>query len=164
MTTIFWISFGLLWIIVAILGLAFLEMLRQVGQLRKQIGPQQGVMIMQGAIKAGDPLPQLTGITATGLRSANWEDYLDPHFSVVILLSTHCITCRAIAFAIAIITMVYVLVTALPKTDVSIPGPASTKKAVITVLTCAENVMAASVPMPFNSAAVAVRVSLELRR
>lgn len=97
MTLIFWVSFGLLWILVVIQGLAFLEVLRQIGQLRKQVGPQQGALIMQGAVKAGDPLPQLVGLSASTLRPARWEDYLDPHFSVVVLLSTHCITCRAIA-------------------------------------------------------------------
>lgn len=97
MTPIFWISFGLLWILVVIQGLAFLEVLRQVGQLRRQVGPQQGALIMQGAVKTGDTLPQLVGLSASNLRPARWEDYLDPHFSVVVLLSTHCITCRAIA-------------------------------------------------------------------
>jgi len=97
MSPIFWVSFGLLWILVVIQGLAFLELLRQVGQLRKQVGPQQGVLIMQGAVKAGAPLPQLFGLSARNLHPARWEDYLDAHFSVVVLLSTHCITCRAIA-------------------------------------------------------------------
>ena len=97
MTSIFWVSFGLLWFLVIIQGLAFLEMLRQIGQLRKQVGPQQGALIMQGAVNAGDPLPQLVGLSAHNLHPARWEDYLDPHFSIVVLLSTHCITCRTIA-------------------------------------------------------------------
>lgn len=96
MQNIFWVSFGLLWLLVAIQGFTLLEVLRQIGQIRKQIGQTQGTFIVQDAM-TGKPLPEVTGRRATDLLPANWDDYLRTDFGVIILLSTHCITCRTIA-------------------------------------------------------------------
>ena len=97
MNILFWMSFALLWIIVAVQGFALLEVLRQIGYIRKQLGSRQGALIMKGVVKAGDPLPDLVGYSALGRRSVSWEEYLNPVFSVVVLLSTHCTVCRTLA-------------------------------------------------------------------
>jgi hypothetical protein len=44
--TIFWISYGVLWVVLAIQGFAFLETIRQIGLLRKQVGPYQGASLV----------------------------------------------------------------------------------------------------------------------
>lgn len=97
MSVFFWLSFGVLWLLVVVQGFAFLEVLRQIGQIRHQLEPQQGALIIQGAVQEGDPLPALEGYSAKDHRRANWEDYLNPTLSVVVLLSTHCIICRSLA-------------------------------------------------------------------
>ncbi len=97
MSVLFWLGFGLLWIIVVVQGFALLEVLRQIGFIQKRLGPRQGALIMQGIVKGGDPLPELAGSAASDLRPARWEDYLNPVFSVIVLLSTHCNVCRTIA-------------------------------------------------------------------
>lgn len=97
MTVFFWVSFAVLWLVVVIQGLAFLEVLRQVSQLRRQVAPQKGALVMQGAVQAGAPLPTLTGYSAKNQQPGRWSDYLKKPFGLVVLLSTHCITCRAIA-------------------------------------------------------------------
>lgn len=97
MNTLFWISFALLWLLVTIQGFALLEVIRQIGQIRKQPGSRSGVRIVPEAIKAGDPLPELTGIAADTSYPAHWEDYLGPSLSIVVLLSTHCQACRLLA-------------------------------------------------------------------
>jgi hypothetical protein len=96
MQIIFWVSFALLWLLVAIQGFTLLEVLRQIGQIRKQIGPQQGAF-MQKSGMTGEPLPDVSGRRATDLLPANWHDYLQTDFGVIVLLSTSCITCRTIA-------------------------------------------------------------------
>ena len=97
MSVFFWVSFGILWLLVVIQGFAFLEVLRQVGQIRHQLEPQQGALLIQGAVQEGDALPELEGYSAKDHRRAKWEDYLNPTLSVVVLLSTHCLTCRSLA-------------------------------------------------------------------
>lgn len=97
MNILFWMSFALLWIIVAVQGFALLEVLRQIGYIRKQLGSRQGALIMKGVVKAGDSLPDLVGYSAIGRRSVIWKEYLNPVFSVVVLLSTHCTVCRTLA-------------------------------------------------------------------
>lgn len=97
MTVFFWVSFAVLWLIVVVQSLAFLEVLRQIGQLRRQVAPQKGALVMQGAVQAGDLLPTLTGYSAKNQQPGQWSDYLKKPFGLVVLLSTHCVTCRAIA-------------------------------------------------------------------
>ena len=97
MTVFFWVSFAALWLIVVVQGLAFLEVLRQISQLRRNMKPQKGALVMQGAVQSGDPLPPLRGYSARNQQPGRWSDYLKKPFGLVVLLSTHCITCRAIA-------------------------------------------------------------------
>lgn len=96
--SIFWVSYAVLWIIVLIQGFAFLEILRQIGLLRRQIGPQQGAMIVSGAIDPGTPLPKLSGYAPQqDLAAPEWGDYFGDALGVAVFLTTHCVTCREVA-------------------------------------------------------------------
>jgi thiol-disulfide isomerase/thioredoxin len=95
--TVFWVSYGVLWLVLGVQGFAFLEVIRQIGLLRKQIGPYQGAALVPTKIDMGDPLPELTAITAEDQRTASWSDYIGAPVAMVLFLSTHCLTCRDIA-------------------------------------------------------------------
>jgi hypothetical protein len=96
--SIFWVSYAALWIIVLIQGFAFLEVLRQVGLLRRQIEPQQGAMIVSGAVDRGTPLPKLTGHPPhESFAAREWRDYFGDALGVIVFLTTQCVTCREVA-------------------------------------------------------------------
>jgi thiol-disulfide isomerase/thioredoxin len=95
--TIFWVSYGVLWLVLAVQSFAFLEVIRQIGLLRKQVGPYQGAALVPTKIDMGDPLPELTAITAEDQRAASWSDYIRAPVALVLFLSTHCLTCRDLA-------------------------------------------------------------------
>jgi hypothetical protein len=97
MNVIFWISFGILWVIVAIQGFAQLEVLRQLGQMHKEHQAGQGNLFIHDAKLADQPLPKVTGHRAIDLLPADWDDFLSKDQGVIILLSTTCITCRSVA-------------------------------------------------------------------
>lgn len=96
MQSIFLVSYALLWILVALISFAFLEVLRQIGQLRKQVG-DAGALIVQSAMEAGQPLPELEAVSYTSLRPADWDTYLRTETGVVLVFSTRCSTCRDVA-------------------------------------------------------------------
>lgn len=94
---IFWISYIALWLVVVLQGFAFLEVLRQVGYLRREIGPQQGAMKVPGVLDPGTALPELRGLSASKGIAADWDDVLRTERGVVVFLTTHCLTCVEIA-------------------------------------------------------------------
>ncbi len=99
---ILWISYAALWVIVAIQGFAFLELLRQIGVIRKELGPKQGALIVPGAINSGEKLPELSGRAATTLRTVtNWDDYLGVGLSLIVCFKVSCDSCREIAADLA---------------------------------------------------------------
>ncbi len=99
MQTIFWISFGLLWVIVVIQGFALLEVLRQIGLIHKQRNTeqQQSNLFVRNPALTGQPLPKVSGYRAIDLHPADWDDFLRKDQGVLILLSTTCIACRTVA-------------------------------------------------------------------
>ncbi len=97
MSTLFWISFGILWLVVLVQGFAFLEVLRQIGLIRQQLEPTQGAAVIGGAVTEGAPVPQLVGMRATDGSSANWDQYLSTEHGLVVFLTAHCATCRDVA-------------------------------------------------------------------
>ncbi len=72
-------------------------MLRQLGQLREQIGPRQGVLFVPGAVQTGAALPELSGVDAIKQHAAQWEDYLGDGLNLIVLLTAHCATCQFVA-------------------------------------------------------------------
>ena len=95
--TIFWISYGALWLVVAVQGFAFLEAIRHIGLLRERVGPYQGARLAPGKVDMGLPLPELTAVAAGEPRNAVWSDYLQAPLGMVLFLSTRCGTCRSVA-------------------------------------------------------------------
>jgi thiol-disulfide isomerase/thioredoxin len=95
--TIFWVSYGALWLVVAVQGFAFLEAIRHIGLLREQVGPYEGARLVPGKIEMGLPLPELTAVAADEPRDAAWGDYLQAPLGMVLFLSTRCGTCRSVA-------------------------------------------------------------------
>lgn len=95
---LFWMSYASLWAIVVIQGFAFLELLRQIGVIRKELGPKQGALIVPGAVNSGERLPELLGRAATTLRAVtNWDDYLGTGLSLIVCLKVGCDSCHEIA-------------------------------------------------------------------
>lgn len=97
MTSLFWLSFALLWALVVVQGLAFLELLRQVAQLRKDVGPSLGALIVPGVVEVGAPLPPLAGVRASDGGKAAWSDYLLKESGVIVLLRSGCVSCHTLA-------------------------------------------------------------------
>jgi hypothetical protein len=98
MQTLFWISFAVLWILVLVQGFALLEVLRQIGFMRKQQGVgQQGNLFVRNPDLTGQELPKAAGRRAADLLPANWDDFLHGERGVLVLLSTTCIACRTVA-------------------------------------------------------------------
>lgn len=91
----------MLWAVLAIQSFAFLETIRQIGLLRKQVGPYQGASLVPTKIDMGAPVAQLAAVDVAGTRPVTWADYLRNDFGLVLFLSTHCATCRDIAEDVA---------------------------------------------------------------
>jgi hypothetical protein len=95
-STVLWVSFGLLWVVVLVQSFAFVELLRQVGSMRRQLGPPQGALIVEDAVSTGAPVPpvecrRLVDGEPCRLADATGRD------AVVVQLTTTCATCRAVA-------------------------------------------------------------------
>ncbi|MBA3736265.1 MAG: redoxin domain-containing protein [Actinobacteria bacterium] len=101
MNDVFWVSYVTLWLVLLVQGLAFLEVLRQLGTLRRQIGPLQGAGVIPRAVDTGSPLPELKAIRGEDLEPARWRDYLSAEFGVIVFLTLDCVTCRTIAAELA---------------------------------------------------------------
>ncbi len=97
MNEIFWVGFAALWVLVAIQGFAFLELLRQVADLRKQLGLRPGALVVPGAVDTGSPLPAPSGVSAATLRPISWGDYLGEGLGVIVVLRSSCSSCREVA-------------------------------------------------------------------
>jgi len=93
----FWVSYVGLWLLVAGQGFAFLELVRQIGVLRRQLGPQQGAGIISNAVATGERVPDLVGVRADTLEPTSWDSYFDGAIGVVVFLTSSCVTCREIA-------------------------------------------------------------------
>jgi thiol-disulfide isomerase/thioredoxin len=98
---VFWVSYVILWLVLLVQGLAFLEVLRQMGTLRRQVGPLQGAGVIPRAVETGKPLPELEAVRADDLKPAHWRDYLSTEVGVVVFLTMDCVTCRSMAGELA---------------------------------------------------------------
>lgn len=94
---VFWVSYAALWIIVAIQSFALVEVLRQIGLIRKQLEPQQGALIVPDAVAPGSALPELSGLSAETMLPARWDEYLHARLGIIVCLTAHCTSCHAIA-------------------------------------------------------------------
>jgi hypothetical protein len=89
MTTFLVVNVVVLWLIVIFQGLVLLEMVKQTSQLRKQADlDDRPIPISLGRL-AGRPLPEPA--------KAVWSENGAAHDGVLVLLSSNCLTCRAVA-------------------------------------------------------------------
>jgi hypothetical protein len=84
---------ALAWVLVVAQGLVLLEIIRQIGQIRKQLGPGQGALVLPDAIKSGDALPDLSGVKALNGQPAYWDDYIKADVAILLMLTAHCVSC-----------------------------------------------------------------------
>lgn len=96
MDTVFWATYLALWIVVIVQGLAFLEILRQIGALRGQL-PAERPLVVADAVRIGDPLPPLSARSADRLEPAAWKDHFIGPLNVAVFLTPRCPHCYALA-------------------------------------------------------------------
>lgn len=96
MPPIFWIVFGLLCILVIIQGFAFLEVLRQLSDVRQTLSAIQGPREL-GEVSIGQPLPTLTILSAVDLAEVNLSQVIGEQPTALVFLHPGCSTCRTIA-------------------------------------------------------------------
>lgn len=107
MNNVFWVSYAVLWVVVAIQSFAFLELLRQIAALRRRVGVDQGASLMPGTVETGALLPELIGeLVATG-REAGWQDLLSNDIGVAVFVSPRCPTCHKVAEGLATLRASY---------------------------------------------------------
>jgi AhpC/TSA family len=101
MKEIFWSSYVILWVVVAIQGLAFVEVLRQQAALRRRVGPDQGASLMPGSVETGALLPELDGWDlVTGAPTA-WSRYLQHEIGIAAFVTPRCPKCHEVAEGLA---------------------------------------------------------------
>lgn len=93
--TLFWISFGVLWVIVLTQSLALLEVLRQMGVMQTQLAERSRVLDLHKF--DGREVEELDGLAADTLEPVGWDDYLRNRSGVVLLFASRCMTCRSLA-------------------------------------------------------------------
>ncbi len=96
MNAVFWFSYAFLWILLAIQGFAFLEIVRQLGQIREQLGLHDGPMELFGTVKIGERLPDTSAIWADG-RPVDWSENSVAESAVLVFLHPGCMTCHTVA-------------------------------------------------------------------
>lgn len=95
MTVLFWMSFGTLWILVAVHSFVLLEVLHQIGDIRTRLITSEHIVDLDSL--AGTPLPELAGLAAETLNPAGWDDFLVQERGVGVLFTTRCTTCITLA-------------------------------------------------------------------
>lgn len=93
--TLFWISFGVLWVIVLTQSLALLEVLRQIGVMQTQLAERRRVLDLHQF--DGKEVEDLDAVAADTLDPVGWDDYLRNRSGIVLLFASRCMTCRSLA-------------------------------------------------------------------
>lgn len=95
MTVMFWISYVLLWVVVAVQSLALLEVMRQIAAIRRRVGSDQGAAMLP--VETGAPLPEMNGVAAAGYQTRVWDDYIVKDVGVAVFVTPNCIKCKEVA-------------------------------------------------------------------
>jgi peroxiredoxin len=101
MKEIFFASYVLLWLVVALQGFAFLEILRQQAALRRRLGPDQGASLMPGSVATGTPLPELDGVDPVTGAATAWGRYLRHEIGVAAFVTPRCPKCHEVGEGVA---------------------------------------------------------------
>jgi hypothetical protein len=97
MDAIFWISYAVLWVLVAVQGLAFLEMVRQNAQLRDALHVYEGPKEQLEISYVGEELPASNARFALDGAPIRWSDHLGQDLTVLVVLHPGCLTCHSVA-------------------------------------------------------------------
>jgi peroxiredoxin len=103
MREIFWSSYVVLWVVVAIQGLAFVEVLRQQAALRRRVGPDQGASLMPGSVETGALLPELEGWDLVTEAPTAWSRYLHHEIGIAAFVTPRCPRCHEVAEGLALL-------------------------------------------------------------
>lgn len=99
MNIAFWLSFVLLWGIIVVQTVVLLEVLRQIGILRKRIGDEPAGLLVEGeGLDRGSPAPSL--VSAQTIQSALPANGTEKGSSLLVFLTTRCESCRRLFPAI----------------------------------------------------------------
>jgi len=98
MTLIFWLSFAFLWGLVVVQGLALLEMVRQVVDLRRGADVAKGPRLLPDTVAIGASLPSAQSLrwAETGER-VDWSTTLGEEATAIVLLHHGCASCYTVA-------------------------------------------------------------------
>jgi hypothetical protein len=97
MGAIFWVSYAALWVVVAVQGLAFLELVRQAAQLRDALQIYEGPKEQLEISYVGEELPGSNARFAATGKPVRWQDLLGRDLTVLVVLHPGCLTCHAVA-------------------------------------------------------------------
>ena len=95
MTVMFWISYVLLWTVVAVQSFALLEVMRQIAAIRRRVGSDQGAAMLP--VDTGAALPEMNGIAAAGYQTRTWSDYIAQDIGIAVFVTPNCIKCKEVA-------------------------------------------------------------------
>jgi hypothetical protein len=99
MTTLLFVSYAALWLVVGVQGFAFLEIVKQIATIRKQIPPPRP-LVMPAALEKDSRLKPLTALSAASLQPAAWSHYFGNGLNVALFLTPRCSHCYALALDI----------------------------------------------------------------
>lgn len=97
MSLIFWLSFALLWVLVLIQGLALLEVVRQLVDLRQGAEVVRGPQLLPDTVTIGASLPSAQSLrwAETGLQ-VDWSTTLGEEATALVMLHPGCATCYTV--------------------------------------------------------------------
>ncbi len=99
MTIAFWVSYMLLWILVAALIVLNIGLLRQLGQMQQRLGPAPGVLVTDDGLPIGQAVPEFVADVVGGHTQR--ESFPPPKGeAIVIFLTPTCGPCQQLVPAL----------------------------------------------------------------
>jgi hypothetical protein len=97
MDLLFWITYVALWLVVALQGFAFLELLRQNAQMREALNVYEGPKEQTDIYRVGEELPASQARQALTGEPVRWAERLGSELSILVILHPGCLTCHSVA-------------------------------------------------------------------
>jgi hypothetical protein len=98
MPLLFWLAFAILWIIVLIQGFAFLEVVRQLADIREGTDSLRGPRLLPDTVSVGEelPIPESLRHADTG-DPVEWPSIIGREATALVLLHPGCATCYTVS-------------------------------------------------------------------
>jgi hypothetical protein len=93
----FWLAFIALTALVVVQGFAFLEVIRQIGQLREQFHAQDGYTDLADSFVAGQAIPNVLLVTGSSLAETPANVVAGRGITTLVFLHPGCLTCHSLA-------------------------------------------------------------------